>query len=109
MKKIIFNKINLIIEETNHNIIQVTYYPGVYTNGECCLMKIQHNDSPNDGLDYDQYVLLLSQHDSTERIKFSVEIFTEDEDLAAADGGIQFELIPDVPKAFSQTLRKEVI
>ncbi|CAD7956904.1 unnamed protein product [Amoebophrya sp. A25] len=83
----------------------VTYYPGVYTNGECCLMKIQHCDSPDDGFDYDQYVLLLSQHDSNEKIKFSVEIFVEDEDPSDA---VNFDIIPDVPRAFSQTLKREL-
>ncbi|CAD7940849.1 unnamed protein product [Amoebophrya sp. A120] len=84
---------------------QVTYFPGVYTNGECCLMKIQHSSAPTDGSDeWEQYVLLLSQHDSAERVKFSVEIFVEDDE----DGGdVDFEMIPDIPRAWYQHFAKE--
>mmetsp|Transcript_22533 Transcript_22533/g.56965 ORF Transcript_22533/g.56965 Transcript_22533/m.56965 type:complete len:1315 (+) Transcript_22533:590-4534(+) len=101
----------------------VTYYPGVYTNGECCLMKIQHSDPQHISDptqrpdDYDQYVLMLSQHDSCEKIKFSVEIFVEEEDgaptehqhaSASAPSPVEFEIIPEVPKAWRSELRKEV-
>ncbi len=46
---------------------------------------------------YDQYVLLLSQHDSTEKFNFSVELLVEDDD---PDDSIDFDLIPLVPRAF---------
>jgi len=91
---------------------QVRYYPGVYTNGECCLMKVQHMETDSEGRPleytpdpnnpiYDQYILLLSQHDSNETFRFSAELYVESDDPTdEAD----FEMIPLVPRAFYHKL-----
>lgn len=99
----------------------VMYYPGVYTNGECCLMKIQYTGNDDeamshnqfktiktgsaDVLEYDQYILLLSQHDSSEKFHFSVELFVEDDD---DNDDVDFDMIPYVPRAHYQRLNKQL-
>ena len=76
-------------------------------------MKVQEKVDPNanpvldDDDEYDDYVLLLSQHDSNVKFNFSVELFMDSDD-PDCHKPVDFQIVPDVPKAFQQKMVQQV-